>query len=116
MDIKTMLTILQIIVAAANICIMAFAFFKFLDKPHSSMDKRVTTLEIKVREIEDSMRQGNDRFREQSITNEVIQRSLMALVEFEIQYCVARGIEISDELKKAKEELHNYLTRGNRRD
>lgn len=111
MDIKSFLTILQIILALANISILAFAFVKFLGRPRSNLESRVAALENKMSEVEDSLHQGNDKFRDQTVTNEVLQRCLLALVEFEIQYCIARGIEITDELRKAKEELHNYLAR-----
>ena len=111
MDIKTVLTVLQIAVASANICVMGFAFVKFLGKPHNSLEVRVSDLEKRVSKLEDNQGNNDETFKSQNITNEVLQRCLLALVEFEIQYCIARGIEITDELRKAKEELHDYLAK-----
>ena len=62
-------------------------------------------------DIKDSLKQGNDKFREQNETNEVLLNSTLALIEFEIQYCLTENKHISPELQKAKENLHTYLSK-----
>lgn len=107
----SMLPYLQTALAMCNIIIIAYGFFKFLNKPHDTLEGRVAALEVKQKDTEQALRQGNDRFRDQSSTNEVIQKSLLALIEFEIQYCTAEGKGISKDLERARDELHSYLAR-----
>lgn len=109
--INYILPILQLVLAFGNICIMAFALVKFLNKPHSTLEGRVSTLEVDIREVKQSLLQGNDRFREQESTNEVILHAVLALIEFEIQYCITEKKPITKELEKAKEDLHSYLAK-----
>ena len=56
-----------------------------------------------------SLLKGNDRFRGQEDINEVVLHSLIALIEFEIEYCLTEHKVPSDGLKKAKEDLHLFL-------
>ena len=80
-------------------------------KPHTSLDARVSNLEFKVKEINESLNHGSDKFREQDSANEVLLHSVIALIEFEIQYCLTEKKAISPELQKAKEDLHDYLAK-----
>lgn len=50
--IKEMLPLLQVILALANICMIGYAFVKFLGRPHSTLDTRVTALEVKIKECD----------------------------------------------------------------
>ena len=102
---------MQIVLTFGNLCIMGYAFSKFISRPHDTLEQRVTNLEVRVDEIEDSLKQGNDRFREQNNTNEVLINSVLALIEFEIQYCLTEHKEMSKDLEKAKDDLHRYLAR-----
>lgn len=111
MNVSTVLPILQMILAFGNICVLAYALMKFLNKPHDTLETRVATLELEVKETKQSLHQGNDRFREQESTNEVLIHSVLALIEFEIQYCLTEHKEMSKDLEKAKEDLHSYLAR-----
>ena len=113
MDVQTMLTIMQMILAFGNICIMTYAFSKFLAKPHDTLEQRVNTLEVKIGEIEDSLKQGNDKFREQNTTTEVLINSTLALIEFEIQYCYTENKPISNGLEEAKNNLNRFLAKRN---
>ena len=61
-------------------------------------------------EAEKSLLQGNDRFRSQDEALEVLIRSTLALIEFEVQYCLTENKQISDDLKKVKEDLHIFLS------
>jgi hypothetical protein len=99
-----------------NICVLGYALFKFLNKPHNTLEERINAidvrlreLDVKLREIDTSLKQGNDRFREQDDTNEVLIRSVFALLEFEVHYCETEQKPITKNLEKAKDDLHDYL-------
>jgi hypothetical protein len=108
---KDTLTILQLIVTSGTFIGMIYALYKFTRRPQDALSDRVTTLEVKVGEVEDSLKMGNDKFRSQHEVNEVLLRSLLALIEFEIQYCITEKKPISDDLKKAKDDLHTFLSK-----
>lgn len=100
----------------ANICVILWAFRKFLSKPHDTMDerqklieKRVDSQELKILEIEKSLLQGNDKFREQARTNNAFQSVMLSFVNFEIAYCMHTDYKFTDELLKAKNTLENYI-------
>ncbi len=111
MDVQTILPILQMVLTTGNICILGYALLKFLNKPHDSLEGRVTNLEVDVKEIKQSLREGNDRFKEQEDTNEVLIRSVFALLEFEVHYCETEQKPISKNLERAKDDLHDYLAK-----
>lgn len=109
--VTTVLPVLQLLLAVGNLGIMVFALTKFIAKPHEDLTSRVTKLEVRVDDVEESLKQGNDKFREQSQTNEVIIHSLLALIEFEMSYCLTEHKPMSAGLEKAKEDLHNFLSK-----
>ena len=109
--VQTILPILQIIIAFENICVMGYALAKFLSKPHDNLETRVQNLELETKEIKQSLLQGNDRFREQEDTNEILLRCTFALLEFEVHYCETEQKPISKNLEKAKDDVHDYLAR-----
>lgn len=107
--VQVMMQVMQMIISCANICILGYGFYKFLSRPHDNLETRVSTLEVEHREMKASLLKGNDRFREQDDTNEVLIRSSLALIEFEMQYCLIEHKEMSDDLKQAKKDLKDYL-------
>ena len=109
--VETILPIMQMILSFGNICILVYALMKFLNKPHNTLEERVNAHDLELKEIKSSLLQGNDRFREQDNTNEVIIRSTLALVEFEMQYCLVEHKEMSEGLRQAKKDLNDYLSR-----
>ena len=111
MDFTTILPVLQTVLAFCNICVLGYALFKFLNRPHNTLEERVNAHDVEIKEIKASLHQGNDKFREQDETNEVLIRSVLALVEFEMQYCLTEKKPMSNGLEKAKESLDNYLAR-----
>ena len=122
MNTTSILPVLQTILAFFNICVLAYAFFKFLNKPRNNLEERLnahdaeireikTVHDAEIREIKASLLQGNDRFREQEDTNEVLIKSVLALIEFEISYCLTEHKEMSKDLERAKDELHSYLSK-----
>lgn len=112
MTVQDVLPIMQLVLSFGNICIIGYAFVKFLGKPHSTLDTRLNTVEIEIAEIKRSLRQGNDRFRNQSKTNEVLIRATLALLEFEVHYCEVEQKPISPNLEKAKNDLNDYFSKS----
>lgn len=108
---QTIATGLQIILALCNIIIIAYGLYKFLGRPHATLEQRIAVLENEVQEIKRGSEKTEDRTTQTEETIEVIQTSMLALIEFEIQFCISHGELISDELKKAKDELHYYLAK-----
>lgn len=111
MEELSLMQLMQLILSFGNVCIMLYAFKKFLSKPHDSLEERLAILEAEQREMKERLLRGNDKFREQDNTNEVLIHSVLALIEFEMQYCLSEKKPITDELQKAKENLHSYLAR-----
>lgn len=81
------------------------------ETPFKALVVKVDEHEDRLNKVESSLYQGNDRFREQENTNEVLLRSLLALIEFEITYLLQEGKPISKDLEKAKDELHSFLSK-----
>ena len=102
---------MQFLLNFGNVCIMMYAFRIFLKKPQKSLEERVAVCEAKIKDHDQSLLQGNDKFRYQEKANEVIIHSVMALIEFEIQYCLTEMKPMSEELKHAKDDLHGFLAR-----
>ena len=96
-----------------NVCTvigLIYTFYKFANKPREDLETRVTECEIKIKEHDTSLKQGNDKFREQKEKNEMIFSVLLAFVDFEIAYCHHTGYEHDKDLLKAKDKLEVYLS------
>ncbi len=109
--IQSILPVLQVILTFGNICVLGYALFRFLNRPHNTLEEKVNEHDIKLREIETSLLQGNDRFREQENTNEVMQTCMLALIDFELAYCIHTGYADTEDLVKAKDVLRKHLAR-----
>ena len=110
-SVESVMLAMQLILTFGNVCIMMYAFRTFLKRPQKSMEERIAVIENKVKEIDQSLNLGNDKFRNQERTNEVLIHSTLALIEFEIQYCLIEHKDMSKDLEKAKEDLHAYLAK-----
>ncbi len=115
-DLSTISDGLGMILQICNLIMLAWALKKFLSKPQETLAEQIAllrveidTLKLELKDVKDSLRQGNDRFREQDKTSEVILRAVTALIRFEIHYCETEHKQISPELTKADEELNEYL-------
>lgn len=108
---ERLITLAQLFLNFANVIILLYALYRFLRKPHDSFEMRLCEAEVAIKEIRASLLQGNDRFRNQESTNEVLIHSTLALVEFEIQYCLTEKKQLSKDLERVKEDLHSYLAR-----
>ena len=80
-------------------------------EPFNTLKSRVDGHDVEINDIKMALKQGNDRFREQDNTNEVLIHSVLALIEFEIQYCLTEHKDMSKDLERAKDDLHAYLSR-----
>lgn len=97
---------------------MAYALFKFLNKPHDTLEtkhdelkKRVDEHDVKFKEIEESLHHGNDKFRQQADINEVFINCMLAFIDFEMAYCSATGYKDLEDLDNAKQTLRKYLAK-----
>lgn len=113
--------ILKVILQVAQVIALIYAGYKFTRKPHDTLEdkhkeleKRVDKHENRLDDIEESLLQGNDRFRDQEATNATFKSVMLAFVDFEIAYCLHTNYEFTDDLMKAKMELQDYLARGNK--
>ncbi len=104
------LPILQTILAACNIIIIGYGFFKFVNRPHDNLKERVDVIEVEIKDIKQALHQGNDRFRDQDEAIKVLIKSTLALIEWEMQYCITEHKDMSSGLTKAKDELNDYLS------
>ena len=118
MDLNSFSEILKVLLQIANVVVLGYALYKFLNKPHSTLEtkheelvKRVNAHDVEIREIKEILRQRNDRDKEQENTNEILLRCTFALLEFEVHYCETEQKPISKNLEKAKDDLHDYLAR-----
>lgn len=103
--------ILKLVLQVANVVVLAYALYKFLNKPHNTLEEKVNEHDVKIKEIETSLLQGNDRFRDQENTNEVMQTCMLALIDFELAYCIHTEYADTDDLVKAKDVLRKHLAR-----
>ena len=111
METQTLITIMQMVLSFGNICILGYAFVKFLNKPHDDLRDKVNAHDVEIKEIKSALHLGNDKFREHDKAIEVMLHSVLAIVEFEMQYCITEKKPMSKELEDAKNDLHRYLAK-----
>lgn len=108
---QAVLLVFQLFLAVGNSAIMLYALSKFLTKPHDTLTQRVSDLEAAVKAINISLEKGNERFADQDEANTVMIKSLLALIAFEMQYCLTENKPVSDDLKRAKDDLNEFLSK-----
>lgn len=101
--------ILQLVISIISICVSMYALYSFLSKPHNTLETRVMNLEKDVGDIKQSLKEGNDKFREQAKLNAVFKAVNLAFIDFEIAFCQNTGYKDIADLKKAKRILQNSL-------
>ena len=99
----------QLFLMVCNICIMIYVFIKFVNKPHDTLEDRVTKCEDGIKEIKQSLYRGDGKFQDHERAIKVLVRSVIALVEFEMQYCLTEHKSMSKGLEKAKEALDEFI-------
>ena len=118
MDVQSVLPILQLLLAICNIVIISYGGYKFLNRPHDTLEKKHEALEkrveehdVRLKEIDDSLHHGNDKFRDQKDLNEVFINCMLAFIDFERAYCAHTGYEDTEDLDKARDTLQKFLAR-----
>ena len=109
MDLNGFSEILKVVLQIANIAVLGYALYKFLNKPHNSLEERVVKCECDIKEIKQSLFRGDSKFKEQERALTVLIRATMALIEFEIQYCLTENKAPTKGLEKAKEALDEFI-------
>lgn len=102
--------ILQLVISIISICVSMYALYRFLSKPHNTLETRVMSLEKDVDDIKQSLKEGNDKFRNQAKLNAVFKAVNLSFIDFEIAYCSNTGYKDTADLKKAKRILQNCLS------
>lgn len=109
--------VLKIFLQVAQVITILFAVYKFTRKPHDTLEqkhdaleKRVDEHDLEIKEVKQSLRQGNDRFRKQEETNATFKSVMLSFINFELAYCSSTGYEDNRDLIDAKRELNEYLT------
>ena len=107
---------MKILLQFANIVIIAYGLYKFLHKPHDTLEdehklleKRVDKLDLEMLEIKKSLDSSHEKHREQKRTNSAFKEIIIAFVNFEIAYCYNTGYANTDELLRAKSALEKLL-------
>lgn len=105
------ITVVSFFIGLGQLAVMCYALYRFLNKPHTTLEGRVTTLEVKVNEQEKSLHAGNDKFRAQDELNELFIRCMLGFISFETNYCLHTGYEHDEDLRKTKELLETCLAK-----
>lgn len=115
-----MFTPWQIVAFIVGLCGFILTGLNIIDKlrtlrsaeaePFENLKERVEILEAETKVIKESLRYGNDKFREQEETNATFKSVMLSFVNFEIAYCLHTDYKYTDELMKAKDELERYLS------
>lgn len=108
---------LKVFLQIAQVVTILYAVYKFTRKPHDSLEEKQETLkkrvdehDVKIKEVETSLKQGNDKFRKQESTNATFKSVMLSFINFELAYCANCGYEDDQDLLDAKRELNEYLT------
>lgn len=118
---------MDLILKFANICIIGYAALKFAKRPHDSLDERLAKLEDRIekfetendlrqKDIEQQLRQGNDKFRSHENIIEVLLTCTLALITFEVHYCETEQKPISPDLEEARRSLNKCLSKISKED
>ena len=82
-----------------------------LEARHEALEKRVDAHDLKFKEVEESLHQGNDKFRKQNELNEVFINCMLAFIDFELSYCAHTGYTDTEDMDNAKDTLRKYLAK-----
>lgn len=110
-NIQTLSSILSVLISLGTLGTMIYALSRFITKPHETLEKRVLELEVQMKDVKSSLLRGNDKFKEHDEALSILLSSVLALVEFEIQYCIKEGKDVTNDLVKMKDNLHQYLSK-----
>jgi hypothetical protein len=110
--------ILKILLQIANVVVIGYGLYKFLNKPHDTLSDEVEKLKILqteqgvlIKEIKMSLDNSHEKHREQKEINAVFINCMLAFIDFEMAYCAHTQYEYSEDLEKAKKTLQEYLAK-----
>lgn len=113
---NTISEFLKLILQIANLVIICYGGYKFLHKPHDTLESEVNQLKekqaeqgLQIKEIQKSLDSSHERHRDQKQINRVFINCMLAFIDFEMAYCQHTGYEYSEDLEKAKSNLQDYL-------
>lgn len=114
--IQTVALCLSLFLNVCSVAVIIYNFKRFLDKPKEELQSEVEQikedikeLRVKQKETEESLKQGNDKFRELAEANKVFISCMLSFLDFEIAYCYNSGYKDSEALQEAKKTLNEYL-------
>ena len=90
MTVQEIKDILQLVISVISICVSMYALYRFLSRPHNSLESRIAALEKDVKDIKTSLREGNDKFRDQAKLNAVFK----GVIKY-FRYIIIQGYRIS---------------------
>lgn len=102
----------KVILQLGQIVALFYAGYKFTRKPHDTLESRVKALEEQNKDLQIEILKKDERIKEIEELCGVIIRSVIALIEFEMQYCLTEDKPVSKGLEKAKESLDDYFARN----
>ena len=118
MNVEAISEFLKVVLQIANVAILGYALFRFMNKPHDTLEEKHKALEKRldghddeIREIKEAIKQGDNRMKDMDEPIEVILSCLMSLLNFELVFCLSQHYEGTEELMKAKDRLQGYLTK-----
>lgn len=103
-SIETVTTILTFVILISNFILMIAMWIDKIKSPWSKQDARIDCLENRVNDLYEASDKDKDRIKELEKGTVVTQEALLALMTHSID-----GNHI-DELTKARDDLHTYLT------
>lgn len=113
---NTISEFLKLILQIANLVIICYGGYKFLHKPHDTLENEVQQIKkdqveqgLKIKEIQRSLDNSHEKHRDQKQMNTVFINCMLAFIDFEMAYCQHSGYEYSEDLEKAKNTLQEYL-------
>ena len=101
----------KVILQLGQIVALFYAGYKFTRKPHDTLESRVKALEEQNKDLQIEILKKDERIKELEELCGVIIRSVIALIEFEMQYCLTENKPVSKGLEKAKESLDDYFAK-----
>lgn len=107
---------LKIVLQLANVVVLAYALYRFLNRPHDTLadevkklKEEIARLNVTIENMQRSLDSSHEKHREQDRTNKVFKRVFILLANFEVAYCQETGYVHTEDLKEAKRELEEYL-------
>lgn len=109
--------ILKIVLQIANVVIIGYGLYRFLNKPHDTLADEVKEIKemlieqkTEIKEVKKSLDSSHEKHREQAKVNATFKSVMLSFVHFEIGYCLHTGYDHQEDLLQAKKELEEYLT------